>query len=139
MRSAIKRYPGDQMVHYLLLRMMVDTARWSEIDGVLRTAREAIPVTPEGRQMMGGELHDLVSRNKNLPLETARTLVAEAVARLDEALKLKPDYMEALTYKSLMLRLQAERVEKDPARVKALIAEADRLRQRAEALRKKIG
>jgi hypothetical protein len=52
-------------------------------------------------------------------------------------LKLKPDYFEALVYKSLLLRLQAARVEQDPARAKALVAEADRLRQRAEALRKK--
>ena len=36
-----------------------------------------------------------------------------ADAALDQALKARPDYREALVYKSLVLRAQAERVEQD--------------------------
>ena len=43
---------------------------------------------------------------------------------------MKPDYIEALTYKNLLLRLQAT-IETDPAVQKALIAEADKLRDQA--------
>jgi hypothetical protein len=43
--------------------------------------------------------------------------------------------MEALVYKNLLLRLSAN-LEKDPARQKALLNEADELRDRATALRK---
>jgi tetratricopeptide (TPR) repeat protein len=135
-RAMIKRFPGDQLLLFQLLRIVIDGGRWGEVDGVLQTARAAIPMTPERRQAMGAELHDIVFRNARLPADTTKTLVAEGIARLDEALKLKPDFIEALVYKSLVLRLQAERVEKDPARAKALVAEADKLRARAEALRK---
>ena len=43
------------------------------------------------------------------------------------ALAIKDDYMEAVAYKNLLLRLQAN-LEKDPARQKILLAEADKLR-----------
>jgi hypothetical protein len=53
-------------------------------------------------------------------------------------LKLKPDYLDAIVFKSLVLRLEATRYGKDPARAKALMAEADRLRDRAMELRKRF-
>ncbi len=48
----------------------------------------------------------------------------------DRAIQMKPDYMEALTYKNLLLRLQAT-TETDPAAQQELIAEADKLRDQA--------
>ena len=47
----------------------------------------------------------------------------------DKALTLNPDYMEAMTYKNILLRLQAN-MEKDPAEQKRLIDEADKLRNK---------
>ena len=44
--------------------------------------------------------------------------------------------MEALTFKGLLLRLQAN-VEKDPAKQQALLKEATTLSDRANELRKK--
>ena len=44
--------------------------------------------------------------------------------------RLKPDYLEALTYKNLLLRSQAL-LDSDPEAQKRLIAEADALRNRA--------
>jgi TonB family protein len=52
----------------------------------------------------------------------------------DRAIQMKPDYMEALTYKNLLLRLQAT-TETDPATQQALIAEADKLRDQAVKIR----
>ena len=91
----------------------------------------------ETRYRKGVELWDKVYRDGALPPAEGRKLVAEAVAALDEALKVKPDYLEAIVYKSVVLRLQAEKFETDPARRKALIAEADRLRARAVELQKR--
>ena len=54
---------------------------------------------------------------------------------VDKAISLKGDYMEALVYKNLLLRLQAN-LEKNPARQQALLREADEFRNRAEELRK---
>jgi TonB family protein len=57
------------------------------------------------------------------------------IAATDRALTLEPDYMEALTYKNLLLRMRAE-LETDAAQKQQLIAEADALRNRAIELNK---
>ena len=60
----------------------------------------------------------------------------KGIEQVDKALQLKPDYMEAMTYKNLLLRLQAN-LEKDPAKQQSLIKEADKLRDQAVDLKKK--
>ena len=60
----------------------------------------------------------------------------KGIENVDKALQLKADYMEALTYKNLLLRLEAN-LEKDPAKQQALIKEADKLRDEALVLKKK--
>ena len=57
---------------------------------------------------------------------------------IDHALQIKPDYAEALVYKGLLLRLQAN-MEKSPEKQKELLKEADQLRDKANELRKKVG
>jgi len=52
---------------------------------------------------------------------------------VDKAIELKDDYVEALTYKGLLLRLQAE-LETDRDTFEALIEEANALRDQAQAL-----
>ena len=63
------------------------------------------------------------------------TSSSKGVEAVDKALQIKPDYIDALVYKNLLLRLQAN-MEKDPAKQQALIKEADELRDKAEELRK---
>ena len=53
----------------------------------------------------------------------------------DRALAIKEDFIEAITYKNLLLRQQAL-VEKDPKKQKELIDQADKLRNRAIELQK---
>jgi TonB family protein len=69
-----------------------------------------------------------------LPAEKYAYLMS-GIAATDRALTLKPDYMDALTYKNLLLRLRAE-LETDAAQKQQLIAEADALRARAIELNK---
>ena len=54
---------------------------------------------------------------------------------VDKAIAIKSDYMEAIAYKNLLLRLQAN-LEKDPKKQQALLKEADELRDKANELRK---
>ena len=63
-----------------------------------------------------------------------RKLLNEASALLDEALKLRPNYMEAMVYKGVVLKQLAAR-ERDPKRAAALRAEADRFAEQAKKLR----
>ena len=69
-----------------------------------------------------------------LPADQLR-YVMSGIAATDRALALKPDYVDAMTYKNLLLRLQAN-LETDPVRKQQLIAEADALRTQAIALNK---
>ena len=54
----------------------------------------------------------------------------------DKALQIKPDYVDAMVYKGLLLRLQAN-LEKDPSKQQQLIKEATELHDKAEAAKKK--
>jgi hypothetical protein len=92
----------------------------------------------EAVQRFGVELWDLVNRDAQMPAADARARLAQAKVAFDQVLKLKPDYLDAIVFKSLVLRLEATRYEKDPARAKVLMAEADRLRDRAMELRKRF-
>ena len=62
-------------------------------------------------------------------------MVMKGIESVDKAISIKDDYMEAIAYKNLLLRLQANLI-KDPGRQQALIREADQLRDRAEQMRK---
>lgn len=54
---------------------------------------------------------------------------------IDRSLMLNEQYMEALVYKNLLLRVQAN-LERNPARQQALLKEAEQLSNRAEEIRK---
>jgi tetratricopeptide (TPR) repeat protein len=62
--------------------------------------------------------------------------VQMGLTNVDKALALNDQYMEALVYKNLLLRVQAN-LERNPARQKALLKEATDLSNRAEEIRKK--
>ena len=53
---------------------------------------------------------------------------------IDKALDLKGDYMEAMVYKNILLRMQAN-ATRNQEEQDALIAEADALRDAAEEIR----
>ncbi len=62
------------------------------------------------------------------------SLVAAGLGSVDRALQLKPEYIDAIVYKGLLLRSKAG-LQADTAARQALIAEADALRDKARKLR----
>jgi tetratricopeptide (TPR) repeat protein len=99
-----------------------------------RAQRE--PNNPEAHHLIATYYWDKVYRDFRLPDTEKRKFIEAGISSEDKAIELKNDYFEAITYKNLLLRLQAN-VEKDPARQQALLKEADRLRDQAQELRKK--
>lgn len=99
-----------------------------------RTAKE--PNNPEAHHMVATFYWDKVYRDFRLADADKRRFVQAGIDEVDKAIALKNDYVEAITYKNLLLRLQAN-LEKDIPRQQALIREADRLRDQALELRKK--
>lgn len=131
--AAIKKYP-EPMITMRLLQTLIPNAAAAASAEALKRTRALVPATPESRQVYGMYLWELAYRTKDLPRESTRLLLAEAVTSLDAALKQKPAFIEALTYKSIVLMLQADRVEQDPARIKALRAESARLQEQVKKL-----
>ena len=99
-----------------------------------RAQRE--PNNPEAHHLIATYYWDKVYRDFRLADAEKRKYIEAGIQSEDKAIGLKSDYFEAITYKNLLLRLQAN-VEKDPARQQQLLREADRLRDQAQELRKK--
>jgi TonB family protein len=92
------------------------------------------PASPEGPYTLATYYWDKAYRDKSLDEAQKRDFVAKGMEQADRAIQMKPDYVDALTYKNLLLRLQAT-IETDPAVQKDLIAEADKLRDQAIKIR----
>jgi tetratricopeptide (TPR) repeat protein len=94
------------------------------------------PNNPEAFQTIAGYYWDETTRDASLNDTQKREYVQRGLEAVDKAIQLKADYVEAITFKNLLFRLQAN-LEKDPAKQQALIKEADQLRDRANEIRKK--
>jgi predicted Zn-dependent protease len=99
-----------------------------------RAARE--PSNPEAHYTIATFYWDEAFRDTRLKENEKRDYLQKGVTAVDTALKIKQDYIEALVYKGLLLRLQAN-MEKEPAKQQALMKEAIQVRDKAEELRKK--
>jgi len=98
-----------------------------------RAQRE--PNNPEAFYTISTFYWDKAFRDARLKEAEKKQFVLKGIEAVDHAIQIKPDYAEALVYKGLLLRLEAN-LEKDPAKQKELLAEADKLRDKANELRK---
>lgn len=75
------------------------------------------------------------TRGTDATPEQKLTSVNKGIAAEDRALAINPDYVEALVYKNILLRIKAH-LSADPFEQKRLIDEADALRTRAMSLQR---
>lgn len=94
------------------------------------------PKNPEAWQMIASYYQQKVFLDKRLPRAQALDYTLKGLEAADKALALSPDYLDAVTYKNILLRQEAL-YEKDPAKQKALLAEAEILYKRALELKAK--
>jgi tetratricopeptide (TPR) repeat protein len=95
----------------------------------LEKVTEIEPNNPEGYHRVATFYWEKANKDYRLSEGEKRNYILKGLAMEDKALGLNPEYMEAMTYKNILLRLQA-RVEKDPKVQKDLIDEADKLRNK---------
>jgi len=98
-----------------------------------RAQRE--PNNPEAFYTISTFYWDKAFRDARLKEAEKKEFVLKGIEAVDHAIQIKPDYAEALVYKGLLLRLEAN-MEKDPAKQKQLLQDADKLRDKANDLRK---
>jgi tetratricopeptide (TPR) repeat protein len=95
----------------------------------LEQAAALEPNNPEGYHRVAVFYWDKSRGDFRLSANEKRDFIQKGLAMEDKALSLNPDYMEAMTYKNILLRLKAN-ITTDAAEQKRLIEEADKLRKR---------
>ncbi len=108
--------------------------RQGEFDKLMENI-ELEPQNPEAHYRLSTYSWDKASRDFRLSDKDKMQIIQDGLSEVNKALEIKPDYVEAITYKGLLLRTQAL-VEKDPAKQQALIKEASALSDKANSMRK---
>jgi tetratricopeptide (TPR) repeat protein len=128
--------PNDASVYTSLASYYNRQGRFDKTIAALEQRAEKDSKNPEAWQTIAVYYQDEARKDSRLRDNEKRDYILKGIAAVDKALSIKPDYSDALTYKGLLLRLEAN-IEKDPAKQQALLKEANDLRDKSEELRKK--
>ena len=131
LNDAVRAQPGIVLYHALAGFHMRQRQPAQALEAFERAA--ALDPTNATLHHSVGSFYFEMSRNPSLPEADKVPLIEKGLAAEDRALQLHAEYVDAMVYKNLLLRVRAN-LEKDAARRDALIAEADALRNRAMAL-----
>ena len=128
--------PNDAGVYVTLAAFYNRQGEFDKTMEALHSRAEREPNNPEAYYTIATYYWEKAYRDFTTSEADKIKFVAAGNEAIDKAIKLKADYHEALTYKGLLLRVQAN-LEKNPARQQALIKEADQYRDRAVEVQKK--
>src|SRR5262245_16013489 len=127
--------PSDSAVYMTLAGYYNRQGQFDKTIDALEQRAAKEPNNPEAYYTISTFYWDKAFRDARLKEAEKRDMVMKGIQAVDHAIQIKPDYAEALVYKGLLLRLQAN-LEKDPKKQQELLKEADRLRDKATDLRK---
>jgi tetratricopeptide (TPR) repeat protein len=127
--------PKDASVYLQLAGFYNRQGRFDKTIESLNQRAEIEPNNPEAFQTIAGYYWDETRADTGLTEAQKKEYIGKGLEAVDKAISLKSDYVEALTFRGLLLRLQAN-VEKDPAKQQALLKEATALSDKANELRK---
>ena len=127
--------PNESTVYTTLAAFYDRQGEFDKTINALNERAQHEPNNPEAHHVIATYYWNEAYKNFKLKDADKIKYIQAGIDEVDKALALKPDYFEALTYKNLLLRLQAN-VEKDPAKQQQLLREADQLRDKAQQLQK---
>ena len=133
--QARDRRPKDSTTYMQLAGFYNRQGRFDKTIESLEQRAASEPNNPEAYYTIATYLWDKTFRDFRLKDAEKKTYIEKGLAATDKAIQIKDDYLEAIVYKGLLLRLQAN-LEKDRTKQQALLKEADALRDRAKALQK---
>lgn len=128
--------PNDPSVYMQLAGFYNRQGEFDKTMEALHARAKQEPNNPEAYYTIATYYWEKAYRDFTIPQADKIRFVKEGLTAIDKAIELKPDYFEALTYKNLLLRVQAN-LEKDPKVQQALLREADEYRDRAQEIRNK--
>jgi tetratricopeptide (TPR) repeat protein len=136
LQKAKEMRPNDPQVYQTIAGYY---NRQGEFDKTIEALEERAtrePKNPEAYQVLAAFYWEKAYKDFRLTPADKTKYVDEGLRNSDQALKLNPDYLDALAFKNLLLREKAK-LTKDRKEYDSLIAEANRLQQRAVELQKK--
>lgn len=127
--------PNDPAVYLTVAGYYNRQGEWEKLVENIKKNIELDAQNPEAHYRLATYHWDKASRDFRLSDKEKMQLVLDGLAAVDKALSIKPDYIEALTYKGLLLRTQAL-IEKDPKKQQELIKQGTELGDKANNMRK---
>jgi tetratricopeptide (TPR) repeat protein len=128
--------PNDSQVYMQLAGFYNRQGEFDKTMEALNARAAQEPNNPEAYYTIATYYWEKAYRDFTTPQADKIKFVQAGEEAIDRAIELKPDYHEALTYKGLLLRVEAT-LEKDPKIQQSLLREADQVRDRATEIRNK--
>jgi len=135
-KKAVEVKPSEPGGYTALAGYYNRQGKFDETMTALEERTKYEPNNPEAYHYMATFFQDKIQKDFRLSKPQQRTYALRGIAAEDKAIALNPNYAEAMIYKNILLRQQAN-TEKDPAVQKALIAQAEELRSKGIAIQKK--
>lgn len=136
LRALVASGTATKETYLELASLLNRQQRGAEVIEALRGAAALEPQSAEAQHWLATYFWEYANKGVDLDPATRLKYIRDGIAAEDRALAINPDYLEAMTYKNILLRLQANQ-SGDPAERARLIAEADELRNRVIAMQKR--
>jgi TonB family protein len=132
-QAAATATSGQRQVLMAMAGFFNRTGQFEKTMAVLEDVAARNPNDPAGHQLVATYYWEKAQRDPRLTPADKLMYIESGIRATDRAIAQSPDYVEALTYKNILLRMKAG-LETDVRRRQALLAEADDLRGRAMVL-----
>ena len=127
--------PTDPSVYMTIAGYYNRQGQFDKTIDALEQRAKVEPNNPEAFQTIAAYYWDETRGDSSLTDAQKKEYFTKGVEAADKALSLKSDFVEAMTFKGLLLRQQAL-VEKDPAKQQQLLKDGTALGDKANELRK---
>jgi protein TonB len=134
LQAGRRAFPGHDGILRQLTSFYLRNDSFEKAIAALEDEAAADPSNPAGHHRVATFYEEKIRKSPDLSPTEKKTYIQAAIAAEDRALTHHPDFLEAMIFKNLLLRHQAN-LESDASLRQQLIAEADALRNRAMGLK----
>jgi len=135
-QKAKEMKPKDAGVYQQLAGYYQRQGEFEKLIAAVQSRAELEPNNPEAHYSIASYYWDEAYRNTRLSDAQKKEYTDKGLAEVEKALAIKPDYIEAIVYKGLLLRLKAAQ-SKDAKEQQDLLKQANQLQEQAAAMKKK--
>jgi tetratricopeptide (TPR) repeat protein len=135
-KKAQEMKPKDAAVYQQLAGYYQRQGEFDKLIEAVQQRAELEPNNPEAHYSIASYYWDEAYRNSRLSEAQKKEYTDKGLDEVDKALKIKADYVEAVVYKGLLLRIKAT-LTKDLKEQQQLLKQASDLQAEAAAMKKK--